>query len=134
MNSCSFYTPGHHTHYIQVRLAWTNDTFAPAQLIDVNGHQLTFTSEGELIERWHHDADALTELAERLGNEPGTDFIYSAKYHVAMLTTRAGTNTPYCLAEEPSRCSSEYSAEEIPADPFERMMFFGGGFLDPKQI
>lgn len=113
--SCRLYTPGHNTHWIQARLCWKGDTYAPTELLDADDNWLTFSSTGSVHRMWHHDTANIARALRRITlGAPDLTVRFSERYHLLMITSvdleetgeRSGrrSGTPLCLAQEPGEC------------------------------
>ena len=132
--SCRLYTPGHRTHWIQARLCRQEDTYAPAELFDVEGHWLTFTSGGVLHRLWHHDTANIARALRRITlGAPELSVEFSERFHLLTVTSinleETGdrgpgvSGTPLCLAQEPSECVTTTPTT------FDEALTMGGGTI-----
>jgi len=122
---CALYTPGHHVHLIQAKLARDGDPagyrHGTVMLVQDDGW-ITVNTDGEDIRLWNHDPERVRSCARESGGQvglPGWNLLHAPHGD--------GRRACICVSDHgPTPCAPLSKAGSSPAGLHEQVLSHGG--------
>lgn len=110
MTKCHKYHAGHAIHFIQARLAGSEEAgwqWEPATIMSADGYTISFVHNDVLLTHWNHDPYLLQSMAQAAAADPEARTEYCVGRNLLRIFLKKGAYMVYLSPNGESPCSIE---------------------------